>query len=445
MLMSKLKKNNLFTFTDLLIICSLTSCNHGVKNNEPFNHIQPNILWICVEDLNPLFRSYRAISRTPVVDKLGIIDGVVFQRAFAITAVCSPSRSGLITGMMPTTIGAQNHRSYVNDSSWIHLPKGIKTLPGIFQDSNYFTFNQNYDGHPGKEDYNFIYSRDELYGTVPNDSPAESSFWQAITSKQPFFGQIQLRGGKKVPAWDSTFNIEEMKMLPYYPSTPFFRKKYAEHHMQAQRADAEVGKIIKALKTNDLVSLIDVAATSLSLASIPIPDYMEGSDLFAKNLTPRNYIIGTRDRMDYTIDHIRTVRTDRYRYIRNYMTDRPYLQPQYRDTHAFTIEIKKLYDEGKLNDIQSLFFSQNKPAEEFYDHKNDPYEMINLINDTKYSEEIELHRKILNDWILETDDKGQYPETESALEAIYKKFGEKCVNPEYDNIKEKYKANRITK
>lgn len=488
-----MNKNNLFILSAQLFLCSLISCSQSVTNNEPSSHIRPNILWICVEDMSPLFGCYGAISRTPVIDELGR-NGVVFQRAFATTAVCSPSRTALITGMMPTSIGTHNHRSYVNDSCWIHLPDGIRTLPQFFQDAKYFTFNQHYDGYPGKEDYNFIYNRDELYGTVPEILPADSSFWQAITSRQPFFGQIQLMGGKvDVPTWDSTFNVEEMKMLPYYPSTPFFTKMYAEHHMQAQRTDAEVGKIIEALKANgllqntvifffsdhgwkdgirhkqfcydgglhvpliiswdanpgvigaghprnDMVSLIDVTATSLSLASIPIPGYMEGWDLFAENFTPRKYVIGTRDRMDWTIDHIRTVRTDQYRYICNYMTDRPYLQPQYRDTHAFMIEIRKLYSEGKLDDIQSCFFSQTKPAEEFYDHKNDPHETINKINDPEYSEAIELHRKILNDWILETDDKGQYPETESALEAIYIKWGEKCVNPEYDNIKEEYET-----
>lgn len=301
-----------------------------------------------------------------------------------------------------------------------------------------------------------------------------------------------MMGGKgEDPEIRPGFDRNAMKMLPYYPSTPFFRKMYAIHHMQAERTDYEVGKILDALQANrllnntiiffftdhgwkdgirhkqfcydgglhvplivywkgnpdvihsgvtrnDLVSLIDVSASSLTLANLPVPDYMEGRNLFAKEFVPRDYVIGTRDRMDYTIDHIRTVRTDRFRYIRNYMPERPYLQPQYRDAHAFMMEIKRLFTEGQLNEAQSQFFAKTKPDEEFYDHQNDPYEINNLIDDPEYKEEINRHRKILTDWIKETDDKGQYPESEEVYEKIYLRWGEKCVNPEYDKAKEKF-------
>lgn len=484
-------RKNVIRLTTIILIVYFTSCSRERQSNKPGQE-SPNILWICVEDLNPLFGCYGAVNKTPVIDELGE-NGIVFKRAFATTAVCSPSRSALITGMMPSTIGAHNHRSYVNDSSWVHLPQGIKTLPEIFRDSNYFTFNQHYDGRSGKEDYNFYYVHDELYGNVPGKTPADSLFWQALISKQPFFGQIQMMGGKGPdPEIRPDFDMDAMKMLPYYPSTPFFQKMYAIHHMQAERTDKEVGKILTALRQNgllentviffftdhgwkdgirhkqfcydgglhvplvvnwkgnpqairagsprsDLVSLIDISASSLSLANIPIPEYMEGRDLFADNYIPRQFIIGTRDRMDYTIDHIRTVRTERYRYIRNFMPDRPYLQPQYRDTHDFMKEIKRLYREGKLDDVQCRFFAKTKPAEEFYDHQNDPYEIHNLIDDPKYAEEIKRHQKILHNWICETDDKGQYPESASALEVIYYRWGDKCVNPEYDRFKEKLK------
>lgn len=487
-----MKRSNNLLVIALLIVFGLMSCNQVDKNQNSAN-TKPNILWLYVEDLSPLFGCYGAISPTPVVDELAK-KGVLFQNAFATTAVCSPTRSALITGMMPTTIGAHNHRSYVNDSpSWVELADTISTLPKLFQDSGYFTFNQHYDGHQGKEDYNFYYVRDKLYENVPEKTPADSSFWQTLISKQPFFGQIQMMGGKgSNPEIKPDFDMNAMKMLPYYPSTPFFRKMYAVHHMQAERTDKEIGKILNALRENgllkntiiffftdhgwkdgirhkqfcydgglhvplvvyweanpdaihsgkqrsDLVSLIDVSASSLALANIVIPDYMEGKNLFDDEFTSREYVIGTRDRMDYTIDHIRTVRTERYRYIRNYMPERPYLQPQYRDTHAFMVEMKRLYKEEQLNDIQSQFFVETKPEEEFYDHLIDPYEIHNLIDNPKYKKEIDHHRKILIDWIKETNDKGQYPESEVVYETIYKRWGDKCVNPEYDKAREKLK------
>ncbi len=68
----------------------------------------------------------------------------------------------------------------------------------------------------------------------------------------------------------------------------------------------------------DLVSGVDIAVNSLALAGIPIPEYMESRDLFADRFKPREYVISARDRCDYTIGRIRTVRTKTIRYIRNF-------------------------------------------------------------------------------------------------------------------------------
>ena len=75
------------------------------------------------------------------------------------------------------------------------------------------------------------------------------------------------------------------------------------------------------------------------------------------------------------------------------------------------------------------------PAEELYDHENDPHETINLADNPEYQDVLHQHRRILEIWIKETDDKGQYPESEASLRVVYKRWGDKCVNPEYDVIK----------
>src|SRR5262249_57940925 len=61
----------------------------------------------------------------------------------------------------------------------------------------------------------------------------------------------------------------------------------------------------------DLVSLIDVSATSLDLAGIAIPPTMQGRSLFAENFTPRPVVISARDRCDETVELIRSVRAGR--------------------------------------------------------------------------------------------------------------------------------------
>ncbi|BAX78791.1 hypothetical protein ALGA_0397 [Labilibaculum antarcticum] len=51
-----------------------------------------------------------------------------------------------------------------------------------------------------------------------------------------------------------------------------------------------------------------------------------------------------------------------------------------------------------------------RPSEELYDLKEDPFELNNLALNPKYSEELSHYSQILKNWIIETDDKGQFPE-----------------------------------
>jgi arylsulfatase A-like enzyme len=186
---------------------------------------------------------------------------------------------------------------------------------------------------------------------------------------------------------------------------------------------------------NDLVSGIDIGPTSLALAGINIPTYMEGRDLFDEDYKNRNFIVAARDRCDFTIDRIRAIRTQNYKYIKNYMTDRPYLQPNYRDNRESTKIMKKLYKDGELDEIQARFISNDRPEEELYDLEKDPYETLNLVNNPDYEQTLEHHRQILNDWIKNSNDNGQYPESEEALRVIYERWGDECVNPEYNRVK----------
>jgi arylsulfatase A-like enzyme len=62
----------------------------------------------------------------------------------------------------------------------IHLPEGVRTVPELFQQAGYATFNQ------GKTDYNFVFKNSDLY-TV-------RTWKQAEAHGKPWFGQIQVRG-----------------------------------------------------------------------------------------------------------------------------------------------------------------------------------------------------------------------------------------------------------
>jgi len=181
-----------------------------------------------------------------------------------------------------------------------------------------------------------------------------------------------------------------------------------------------------------------VSVTSMALAGLKIPAHMEGRDLFAKSYKPRDYVISARDRCDYTIERIRAVVAKRDKYLRSFLTDRPYLQPQYRDGRDFTIIWKQLYAEGKLTPEAAAFAGPTRPAEEFYDLDKDPHEVRNLAKDPTRAAELKRHRDILEKWIKDTDDQGQYPESAEGLLQVMSRWGNKCVNPEYEAVRKKY-------
>jgi hypothetical protein len=120
------------------------------------------------------------------------------------------------------------------------------------------------------------------------------------------------------------------------------------------------------------------------------------------------------------------------------MTDKPYLQPQYRDGREYMKVLKELYRNGQLNEVQSHFVSDERPAEELYDLKNDPHETNNLIHSMDREHAIVLAelRDTLYRWILETDDKGRFPESDDALRAVLDRWGEQAVNREYDRVRQ---------
>jgi hypothetical protein len=78
---------------------------------------RPNIIWLVLDDASPTLGCYgdpQAI--TPNMDRLAR-EGARFTRAFTHAPVCAPSRSGLITGMYPTTIGSHHMRSRLINQS----------------------------------------------------------------------------------------------------------------------------------------------------------------------------------------------------------------------------------------------------------------------------------------------------------------------------------------
>jgi len=455
-----------------------------------------NILWIFVEDLSPWFPAWGdSTVATPNLDRL-LDRGTAFTNCFSTSPVCSPARSGIITGCYPTRIGCHHHVASRPGEPPHHLPKGLRTLPELFREAGYFTYNL------GKDDYNFVYDRNQLYhgdyetpgfyghhhlGMVPFDLETRDwHYWRRRSSNdRPFFGQIGLWGGKNTRNAPHPVDRHNVTVPACYPDIQPFREEVARHYECIQLVDLEVGRILDALEADGLaektaifffsdhgmgsvrhkqfcygggthvplivsrpdgkapnqldrrlVSSLDISATSLALAGIPIPDWMDGQDIFNSS-SNRNYVVSARDRCDYTIDRIRSIRTRDFRYIRNMLTDRPLMQPQYRDKTESFKAYRRLFYAGKLSPNLALYAGDQRPEEELYDLRNDPEEVHNLAEIASYHPTLCSLREQLVAWIQNTSDCGQFPESQEQLKALINRWGrERCVNPEYDAVRQ---------
>jgi arylsulfatase A-like enzyme len=433
----------------------------------------PNIVWILVDDMSPDFSCYGETAiQTPHVDALAA-EGTRFTRAFVTAPICSISRSALLTGCYQTSIGCQNHRS--GSAKYpITLPAGMKTVAQLLHEAGWHTSNVSIgeflaDGGSvkiAKTDYNFVWDRDATYDTT---------HWAQRAKGQPFFAQVQLPGGKyrgQRPGenWPKKARAvlgentpdSAVKLPPYLPDDPLIRADWAQYLDTVRYTDWEVGQIVQRLKAageldrtviffwtdhgishvrnkqflydggiqvplvvrgpgiargkvrTDLVEHIDIAPATLALAGLPVPASMQARDFFAKDYTPRKFIFAARDRADETVDRIRAVRSERWKYLRNFYPSRPYLQPnRYKDEKAIVQTMRRLHAEGKLNPEQALIMAETRPREELYDLESDPYELRNLAADPAHASVLAEHRAALEEWIARTGDHGREPETEA--------------------------------
>jgi hypothetical protein len=170
---------------------------------------------------------------------------------------------------------------------------------------------------------------------------------------------------------------------------------------------------LKADSINEqLVSLVDLGPTLLSLAGVQIPRHMQGQPFIGPQAQAREYIFAARDRHDEAYDMVRAVRDQRYKYIRHYHPELPYLLwIPYRNNHPVMQEMWQLHLAGDLDGPQNLMF-QPRPPEELYDTVSDPFEINNLAQDPSHHATLERLRSVQADWQQEFGDWGLTPEAQ---------------------------------
>ncbi|QDU61894.1 Arylsulfatase [Planctomycetes bacterium Pan216] len=473
----------------LAVLCCLAVAIPVGSRSALAEAARPNIVWIVVEDMSADFRCYgQKVIETPNVDRLAK-QGVKFTNAVVTAPVCSACRSALVTGMYQTSIGAHQHRSGRGEKK-IHLPDFVVPVPELFQKADYHVNNLSFGDFvrseaqvkknpkvkTAKTDYNFE-SDPAMY---------DATHWAARKPGQPFFCQVQLRGGKLRGPGDgekwpkqvektlgSRTDPSRVTLPPYLPDDPVIREDWAQYLDTVRYTDWEVGKILERLEQagvldqtyiyfltdhgishvrnkqylydggmhvplivkgpaiepasvrEDPVEQIDLGASSLVLAGVGKPAWMQGRDIFAADYVPRDYAVSARDRCDETVDRIRALRSPRWKYIRNFHPERPYLAPnRYKDNKPILQAMRRRHASGQLNAEQARIMADTRPEEELYDLKNDPYEATNLAESPDHALRLISMRRALSDWVHWSGDRGQQTEPEGMYDsdmAVYLK------------------------
>ncbi len=418
---------------------------------------RPNILWLVSEDNGQQLGCYGDdYADTPNLDLLAG-KSLRYKTCWSNAPVCAPARTTIISGMYATSLGGHHMRSGVE------TPSGMKLYPQILREAGYYCSNRH------KTDYNFT-TQDAGW----SDSGKKAHFRNRPGAATPFFSifNFTISHESKIRNKPHTLvhDPANVRLPAYHPDTPEVRRDWAQYYDRMTEMDREVGQVLDQLQedgladstivfyygdhgsgmprskrwpfdsglrvpllvhvpekfqslapagyaagevSDQLVAFVDLAPTLISLVGAEPPANMQGTAFagpFAAEA--KQYLFGYRGRMDERIDMVRSVTDGRYVYMKHFYPDRPYLKYiDYMFQTPTTAIWKKMFDEGKLNEVQAKVW-KNKPFEELFDLKNDPDEVNNLANDSGAQEKLNELRTRLKSWMVETKDMGLFPEAE---------------------------------
>ncbi|HEY5315507.1 MAG TPA: sulfatase [Pirellulales bacterium] len=435
----------------------------------------PNILWLIGENIDLDLGCYGAQHvSTPNLDRLAR-EGVRWTRAFATAPVCSASRSAFMTGMYQTTIGAHNARSHRDGGHplppGVRTVMARLKNAGYFT-ANVRRVGNHTVG-TGKVDLNFdvtpqLFDSDD-WSALANHQP----FFAQVNSPEVEYDIYDRQSARKPRVtWVGEAEHapiakpEAVKPPPYYPDHPIVREEWARYLNSVSGMDRRIGIVLKQLELDGLtddtiviffadngrleprgihwcydsglhvplivrwprnfpppagfqpgtvseamVSLIDVTAATLALASVPIPALMQGRNFLDPKVPARTMAFSARDRIDETVQHIRTVRTSQYRYIRNFMPEQSFTALNRYKEKCFPIMplMRQLHAAGKLSGAPAALMAPRLPDEELYDLAADPFEIHNLATSPDEDQRRTLVnlRSAVQRWIVETADQGE--------------------------------------
>lgn len=444
----------------LLAIACCLSCTTEQQQD------RPNILLLMSDNQswNHVAVYGDSVVKTPNMDKIAA-QGVRFTNAFCNSPSCTPARAALLTGQ-------DIWRIEEGANLWGTLPAKFDVFPELLEKAGYRV---GFDGkgwgpgsyeangrtrNPGGDKY------ENFADFIKNAKKGQPwSYWfNSLHPHRPYEVGSGQRAG---------IELDKIKVPAYLPDTEDVRIDIADYYAAIQTFDTEVGEIMQQLKasghlentivlicsdngwqmprglanlydfgtrvplivswpekfktdavTEELVTLLDLAPTFLTLAQVDVPDDMTGRSLLPwleKDAEPqesRAFVVIGRERHAFVRRHGtgypgRAIRTKEYLYIKNYEPERwpagdpplygdvdPYMLNYPGPAKFFILEHK---EEPVAKQAFQLAFAK-RPQEELYDVVNDPDQLSNLAYDAGFQDvKKELSTKMIT-YLRETKD-----------------------------------------
>jgi arylsulfatase A-like enzyme len=275
---------------------------------------------------------------------------------------------------------------------------------------------------------------------------------------------------------------ETVSLPPYYPDHPIVRQEWARYLNSVSGMDLRFGKVLDQLRADGLeddtliiffgdngqltprgihwcydnglrvpmiikwpknhpapapfkpgsvddrlISLIDVTATTLSLAGLPRTPLMQGRVfLGAQADPPRAFAFAARDRIDETLQRIRSVHDERYHLIRTLSSGPTFASLNRYKEKCFLIMplMREWQAAGRLSGPPLALMQRTGPCVELYDTVEDPHEIHDLSSSKLPEHQTALARltAALDTWMTETGDQGAIPESHEVVAPFEKEM-----------------------
>ncbi len=403
----------------------------------------PNIVVFLSDDLGRLDTSIHGSkdARTPTMDRLAAA-GMAFDNAYVASPSCCPNRFSLLTGLMPARHGAHPNHSQVKE--------GTKFLPAVLKKMGYHIASFGKVAH-GRRDFEGC----DFNSPSPTDM---STNVRAYFAENRIKGPVCLLVGDRRPhvPWttESTYDPDTVTLPPYFIDTPETREHWARYLTDVTGMDEEMGRvydfakekfgdnfiflfssdhggqwplgkwnlydagarvpliavwpghILNGIRTDAMVSWVDILPTLIDLAGGRADDDIDGKSfamvLLGKRKTHRDKIFTTHTGDgSKNIFPIRSVRIGRYKYIHNLRPDAWHTNHSDLDRKDGAGAYWDSWDEAAKKDPGAAVIVKRyytRPEFELFDLDRDPLERVNLADNPEYKSKLKELKAELAKW-----------------------------------------------